>query len=169
MLVVAGAVALVLLLTREDDQARPESAGAAPVSSEAPSATAAPQAPTGPEHSEPAEPPVSQPPVSSQPGVPDDQGQPAPGGRATNQELADAVIVAFNGQDGRALRDMVCPSVKDAKEPSIPGDLTAELLDVTEGAGTGKISFRLTSGGQAQDGSFATKQEGGTWCLSGPA
>lgn len=155
---VGGAVALVLLLGDDEQQA----GGPTPVATGSPASGT----PTGQPDTSTSEPTSESP---STTGPTDDGQEPAPGGQPSNQLLAESLISAINDHDGTSMVDMVCRTISGVDEPNFRDDTSAELVEARDDGERGSIDFTVTEGGRSEDVSFKTRTEGGMWCLAGPS
>jgi hypothetical protein len=148
-----GGTALALALSGDD-----QNAAAPPASSSSPAPTSAPKTSTPKSKSTS---PTSPSTKSTKP-----VGGPAPGGKASSQELFDSTIAAYNAGDEKALGDVICRSVYEGTTGQIP-KVTVKLTGTPADTGDkSSVRYSATDGTATKVGTMSGAKESGLWCLS---
>lgn len=160
--VIGGVVALIVLLSGDDDTAQDGQSRQA--------------SPTGaPADSSGQLPPSGQPgqPDSSTPGMP--PADPGSGGvgddAAAVQELTDELMAAANNRDNAAFNALLCPgSGGEATLQNLPDDVVFEQNGEIEINGDNAvIPIKASDGQRSDEGKFEASKQGNQWCVSGSA
>ncbi len=159
VLVGGGVTALVIALNSGDDN--PTAAPPASSSSAAPTGSASSSAPKSSTSSTRSK--------SSSPSTSATKGSgPAPLGKATPQEVAQAVIAAYNTGDGKTVAQSACRSVNTKDEVPIGKDIKMEATgDMQVSGDTAKQPAKVTQGSKTDSGNLNFKKESDLWCFTG--
>lgn len=153
MVVVGGAVGLIIGLTGNDDN----------------STTAAPPASSAPQNPAPSQPKSSSPTKPSSSGSAPTTGAggtgPAPGGKASSQELFQAAAADFSAGDGKALSTLACRSIYSGGAVDIQTIQVQLTGTAQENGDSATVRYTATQGTKTANGTMTSKRESGVWCL----